>query len=358
MDVFAIANQFNIQLTIDRIEPFGNGHINDTFRVVNKEAAGPDYLLQKINHQVFPQVAAMMTNIRRVTEHVNAKSPGSTLELILTKAGKNYFHDLETGLYWRMFLFRKSLLSYEVAETEDQIYEGAKSFGRFMKDLSDFPAAELVPIIPNFHNIIKRLQALKNAIAADTVHRVGQVEALIQFVFSVEALMTKIERAGQRGELPLRVTHNDTKFNNVLLDKEGKGRCVIDLETVMAGYVHYDFGDGIRTTVTTVEEDEPDLEAIVIQLDRFAAFARGFLSETRTILTPKEIEYLPLSGALLAYLMGVRFLTDYLQGDIYYKIHFPTQNLQRAQAQLNLTQKLIEQQGPFTTIIKGILEYV
>ena len=293
----------------------------------------------------------MMLNIRRVTEHVNHRLPGSTLELIGTRAGRN-FHQDAAGNYWRVYRFRKELHSIDVAETPAQIYEGARAFGRFLFHLADFPAHTLHPTIPHFHDVIMRLQQLQEAVRQDPQGRVKEAQAEIDYSFQITEIMERIQKAGERGEIPLRVTHNDTKFNNVLLDEAGRGRCVIDLETVMPGYVHYDFGDGIRTTVTTAEEDEADLSKIIVDLERFQAFAQGFLEETRDILSPAELQYLPLAGPLLSYLMGIRFLADFLRGDSYYKIHFEGQNLQRARAQLQLTKNLLAQQEALQDILK------
>lgn len=336
---------------IQAAQPFGNGHINDTFRLINETAGQPDYLLQRINHQVFQEVGSMMSNIKRVTEHVNAKSSGSTLQLISTRSGADFHQDMQ-GFYWRVYVFRKDLHSIDVAETTTQIYEGAKAFGRFLFQLSDFPAHELFPTLPNFHNVITRLTTFQKVVQADAMNRSKEAASAIRYVLEIAKEMSAIQEAGEAGKIPLRATHNDTKFNNVLLDDEGKGRCVIDLETVMPGYVHFDFGDGVRTTVSTAAEDEVELANIQIDLERFRAFSQGYLEETRSILSPTEIDYLPLSGALLAYLMGVRFLTDFLDGDSYYKTHFPGQNLQRAHAQLDLTKKLLERLPDLKKIVQ------
>ena len=343
MNILEIVNSFRISGKVANVIPFGNGHINDTYRVCNGSSQEQDYLLQRINHQVFPQVKELMNNIQIVTEHINSKAPGTTLSLILTKEGKNYFQS-HPNQYWRMFVFHNDLISFDVAKTLDQIYEGGKAFGQFLFQLSDLPAQNLFPIIPNFHNVLFRIQNLKRAIELNSRNRKKQAKELINYALSVSNQLAIIEKLGKEGQIPLRVTHNDTKFNNLLLDNNGKGRCVIDLETVMPGYVHYDFGDGIRTTITTADEDESDLSLIQADLERFRAFAQGYLESTSSILTPIELQYLPLSGALLSYLMGIRFLTDFLQGDIYYKIKHPNHNFQRARAQLNLTQKIVDRQ--------------
>lgn len=354
MNINNLIEQFDLQGKVATAVPFGNGHINDTFHLCNHDAALPDYLLQRVNHLVFKPVAAMMENIRKVTEHVNEKAMGATLELIPTLEGKDFFKD-EKGNYWRVFIFRKELLAYDIAETPEQIYEGAKAFGRFLDALSDFPAAELFPTIPNFHNVITRLAAFDLALKADVKGRAKESKKEIGYVLRIAQEMCMIQHAGEAGKIPLRVTHNDTKFNNVLLDHDGKGRCVIDLDTVMPGYVHFDFGDGVRTTVSTAAEDEADLEKIAVDLDRFSAFAQGYLEVTHATLSPLEIEYLPLSAAMLAYLMGLRFLTDYLAGDVYYKIHFEQQNFQRAKAQLDLCQKILERKKDLSQVIQGLV---
>ncbi len=351
MEVSIINTVFKIEGHILSAIPFGNGHINDTFRLINQDNSKPDYLLQRINHLIFTEVEQMMLNICRVTEHINQKLPGSTLELIRTRKGKNFHRDT-VGNYWRIYRFRKELQSIDVAETPTQIYEGAKAFGRFLSHLADFPAHTLHDTIPHFHDVVIRLQQLQQAINKNEVGRVKEALPAIEYSWEIAEIMQRIQKAGERGEIPLRVTHNDTKFNNVLLDEAGRGRCVIDLETVMPGYVHFDFGDGIRTTVTTAAEDEADLEKITVDLDRFQAFAQGYLEETRDILSPAELQYLPLAGPLLAYLMGIRFLADFLRGDSYYKIHFAGQNLQRARAQLELTRKLLAQQQALQDILK------
>lgn len=353
LEVSSINTVFKIAGEVSHSTPFGNGHINDTFRLFNQDKSQPDYLLQRINHLVFKEVEQMMRNIKRVTEHVNQQLPGSTLELIPTRDGASYYQD-PNGNYWRIYLFRQELHSIDVAATPGQIYEGAKAFGRFLSHLADFPAHTLHYTIPHFHDVSVRLQQLKQAVDEDVVGRVQQALPAIEYSWSITAMMKRIQQAGERGEIPLRVTHNDTKFNNVLLDEAGRGRCVIDLETVMPGYVHFDFGDGIRTTVTTAAEDEADLAKVIVDLDRFQAFAQGYLEETRDILSPAELQYLPLAGPLLAYLMGIRFLADFLRGDSYYKIHFEGQNLQRAYAQLELTKNLLAQQEALQNILKKV----
>ncbi|MEM7367267.1 MAG: aminoglycoside phosphotransferase family protein [Bacteroidota bacterium] len=323
---------------------FGSGHINQTFRVSAAEG-GKEYLLQQINHHVFRDIEGMMRNIERVTrylrEEIRMPENQRTLELIPTKDGRSFLQ-AEDGTYWRMFVFLSELNAYDLVENLDQIYEGAKSFGIFLASLDAFPVDQLVDTIPDFHNVVFRLENLHSSVKEDRMGRAREVKKWLSFVESVIPDMSQIQEAGRHGLIPLRVTHNDTKFNNVLLNKEGKGICVIDLDTVMPGYVHYDFGDGVRTTISKAAEDEADLDKIEIDLGRYEAFANGYLEPTRDILSSTELELLPISGALFAYLMGIRFLTDFLSGDVYYKIHFEGQNLQRASAQLTLCRNILK----------------
>ncbi|WP_170110316.1 phosphotransferase enzyme family protein [Flavilitoribacter nigricans] len=342
LDIEQLLTHFEISGAIGNIQGFGSGHINDTFKITNASPGEPDYLLQRINHKVFPHVGPMMDNILRVTEHLKKKENPEyhSMTIVPTRTGDLFIRD-DNGSYWRVYIFLEKLVSYDVVETSEQIYEGGKAFGTFLRDLSDFPAETLFPTLPNFHHVPMRVRNLERAVKDDKAGRVLQANHLIRFALEVADEMCRIQALGDQHQLPLRVTHNDTKFNNVMLDRNGKGRCVIDLDTVMPGYVHFDFGDAVRTSVSSAPEDETDLEKIQVDLDRFEAFARGYLEPSRDILSPLELEYLPLSGAMLAYIMGIRFLTDFLMGDVYYKIHSPEHNLQRATAQLDLTQKIL-----------------
>ena len=349
MGIKSIIEKFELEGQVLSAKPFGSGHINDTFHIENADSKSPDYLLQRVNHEVFKDVPGMMDNIWQVTEHINKKnvtSPNSlhnqeTLELIKTHDGK-LFTKTDDGNYWRIFVFKKGLKSYDLVETPGQAYEGARAFGLFFNLLSDFPTDRLIDTIPNFHNIILRLQTLKQVVEKFPNGRAKQVEKDIKFVFEVSDQMCQIEKLKLKGEIPIRVTHNDTKFNNVLLSEQDKGICVIDLDTVMPGVVHYDFGDGIRTGTTTAAEDETDLSLVQFDIKKYEAFTAGYLDVTREILSPIEVEFIGLSGALFAYIMGVRFLTDYISNDVYYKISYPEQNLNRAQCQFQLTRRILE----------------
>lgn len=342
MNLKHLLPHFNIKGDIKQIIPFGNGHINDTYRLINENPLQEDYLLQRINHHIFKNVAGMMSNIWKVSTYLQNKNLATahhTLSLISTKKGQHFYQDKQ-GNYWRMYVFIKNMKAYDVADTPSQIYQGAFTFGNFLAQLHDFPIASLVATIPNFHNVQFRLRNFEQALKKDIKKRAKIAPVLTSYIFQVADEMYQIEKLGKAGKIPWRVTHNDTKFNNVLLDENGKGRVVVDLDTVMPGFVHYDFGDGIRTTASQAAEDATDLDTIQVDMERYEAFAQGYLDATQHILQPTEIQYLPLAGPLLAYLMGLRFLTDFLAGDVYYKIHFEGHNLQRAKAQLDLCQKL------------------
>ncbi|MGV3502849.1 MAG: phosphotransferase enzyme family protein [Adhaeribacter sp.] len=343
----SIIRQFSLQGTAAGISPHGSGHIHDTYRVKNADPGQPDYLLQRINHHVFKNVPALMENMKRVTAYLRGKvaaQPGGqpdkeVLTLVPTTAGQDYYQD-EAGNYWRVFLFLEDTRCYDLVETPEQAQEGGKAFGHFQALLADFPVDQLHDTIPDFHNIVSRLQLFREALERDPRGRVKEVTSEIAAIEDRAELMSMIYQLGQAGKLPLRITHNDTKFNNVLLDEHNRAQCVIDLDTVMPGYVAYDFGDAIRTTVNTAAEDEADTDKIQVNMDLFRGFTTGFLAETRGLLSDAEIDSLAMGVLLLPYIMAVRFLTDYIDGDHYYKIHFPGHNLQRARAQLTLVARL------------------
>ncbi len=352
-----IVDNFKIIGTINESHPYGSGHINDSYRLVNSDRTKSDYLLQRINQNVFRDVDLTMNNILKVTRHINANSENfrgsqQTLELIPTITGTNYHRDTK-GNYWRVYLFKKDLKSHDFVETSEQAYEGARAFGNFLKLLSDFPVSDIGYSIPDFHNIILRLETLKSVLGKGPTKRSIMAATDIKYIFSLSDEMSRIERLRISGNIPLRVTHNDTKFNNVLFDSQGKAVCVIDLDTVMPGVVHYDFGDGIRTATSTAGEDEKDLSLIDVDMAKYEAFTSGYLDATRDILTPGEIEYLPLSGALFPYMMGVRFLTDFLNGDKYFKTEFTDHNLQRSRSQLQMTRMMIKKFPEIDKIVKS-----
>jgi hypothetical protein len=354
-----IVSHFKIDGEAEYIKPHGSGHINDTYHVTNTNPVLPDYLLQRINSYIFKNIPLLISNIEIVTSHIKNKLKNiegafpdkQVLTLIRTKTDQPYFKDA-AGNYWRMYFFLKDTLSYDMVTTVKQANEGGKAFGTFQSLIADLNAELLDETIPDFHNIEMRLTNLKSALPAANESRVNDTVNEINFVSEREKSMCVLLELGRSGKLPRRITHNDTKFNNVLLDKNDRAQCVIDLDTVMPGYVAYDFGDAIRTIVNTAAEDEVDISMINVNVELFEAFTKGFLKETAGFLTNEEIHSLPMGALLLPYLMGVRFLTDYLEGDQYFKIRFPSHNLQRARAQFQLLKKLEDNYPKLKSIVQ------
>ena len=330
----AILRQFCLDAEPASCTPYGCGHINRTYLVAT--AGGRCYILQKINHHTFRDVAGLMENIELVTEHLRRKSPDprSVLTLIRTKDGKSYL-EADDG-YWRVFRFVEDSICLQQPESDADFYESAVGFGTFQQLLSDFPAEKLHETIPNFHNTPDRYRAFHETLTRDPMHRAAQVQPEIEFALARQAEMATLQNALDAGELPLRVTHNDTKLNNVLFDaKTRRALCIIDLDTVMPGSALYDYGDSIRFGAATAAEDEQELDKMEMSLERFRVFTRGYVRACPG-LTQKELELLPLGAKVMTMECGVRFLTDHIDGDNYFSIHREGQNLDRARTQFKL----------------------
>lgn len=357
-DLKNIFEQFKAEGTYLMGEPYGSGHIHDTFRIKTAEADRDDYILQRLNNKIFKNIPELQNNIERVTVHLKEKLsriPGANIKreclaLIPSSDGKSWLLD-NNGNYWRLYIFISDHRSYNIVDSTDKAYEGGKAIGRFQAMLADMPGGPLFETIPKFHDIENRLRILEEKIKEDPAGRVKELEYEIKEYLSRGEEMKTILRLGREGKIPLRITHNDTKFNNILLDENDKALCVIDLDTVMPGYVHYDFGDAIRTVTNTAAEDEKDLSKVEMNIDLFEAYAKGYLSETGKTLNSTEIEYLAFAPKLITYTIGVRFLTDYIDGDNYFKIHHPLHNLQRTRAQLKLVMSMERQYEEMKKII-------
>lgn len=349
---------FNTEGTYLKGEPYGNGHIHDTFRIITSEKDKDDYILQHLNNKVFRNIPELQQNIERVTVHLRDKIraiPGSNIKrecltLIPAKNGKSWIVD-ESGNYWRMYIFITDHRSYNIVDSPDKAFEGGKAIGRFQAMLSDLPGNPLFETIPFFHDIEKRLETFNKTVNEDPVGRKKNTGPEIDFVLRRAEEMKIILRLGKEGKIPVRITHNDTKFNNILLDKNDKALCVIDLDTVMPGFVHYDFGDAVRTAANIAAEDEKDLSQVKMDIQLFEAYAAGYLSETRNTLNAVEKDYLAFAPRLITYTIAVRFLTDYIDGDHYFKIHHEHHNLQRTRAQLKLIESMEEQYEEMKNII-------
>ena len=330
-----VLTHFALDGAVTLCERYGFGHINETYRVVTGNDAW--YILQKINHHVFRDVPALMENIAAVTGFLAGRvsDPRAAMRLVPAVDGKPYYMD-EAGEYWRVYVFIRDSICLQKAETAEDFYESAIAFGGFQQQMAEFPAETLHETIPNFHNTIDRYAKFKAAVAADKLGRAKDVQAEIDFLLAREEEMATLHTLRLSGELPLRVTHNDTKLNNVMLDaRTRKGLCVIDLDTVMPGLSLYDYGDSIRFGAATAAEDERDASLMHIDLDLFRIYTRGFLKACPG-LTEREIELLPLGAKTMTLECGMRFLTDYLEGDVYFAIHYPEHNLVRTHTQLAL----------------------
>ena len=341
--------------------PFGNGHINDTYLLTFevKRMGILKVILQKMNKNVFKNPVELMENILGVTSYLREKiikkggNPDrETLNVIPALDGKPYYQD-SFGDYWRSYIFITDASSYDQVENPDQFYQAAMAFGNFQNLLADYPADTLFETIEGFHDTKARFEVFKRAVETDIKSRAADVKKEIQFVLDHEDVACCFSNLQAKGEIPLRVTHNDTKLNNIMIDDEtGKGICVIDLDTVMPGLAAYDFGDSIRFGASTAAEDEKDLSKVSCDLHLFEVYVKGFIEGCGGALTDLEIETLPLGAILITFENGIRFLTDYLEGDHYFKIHREGHNLDRCRTQLTLVKDMQEKLPQMNEIIK------
>ena len=339
-------------------EPYGNGHINDTFVVV----ADRRYILQRMNTAIFKDTDGLMNNILGVTQHIRKKTAETggdekrcTIVVCPTLTGDKYFRD-STGGCWRLYEFTEGTVTRERVESPEDFYRCAKAFGEFQRKLADYPADTLSETIPNFHNTPWRYDNLMDAVHRDPCKRLGEVLNEVAFAKERERFCETLEKARAEGKLPLRVTHNDTKLNNILFDAEsGEAICIIDLDTVMPGYSVTDFGDSIRFGANTAAEDETDLSKVSLDLGLFRTYAEGFIKGCDGSLTETELELLPIGAMMMTLECGMRFLTDYLEGDVYFKIHRPKHNLERARDQFALVADMERKLPQMREIIESIV---
>jgi len=356
-DIQLISRQFQIPGEFVVAEPYGSGHINDTYCArYDQGGSQVRYIHQRINHNVFKNPVALMENVRRITGHLRQKLAGRpdasrrTLTLVASREGQPFHRD-EHGNYWRTYIFIEKARTYDAVQTPQQAFEAARAFGRFQQLLADLPGPRLHETIPDFHHTPKRFAALERAITVDACNRAAAASAEIQFALTHKAMTNVLIEA----QLPERITHNDTKFNNVMLDDAtGEGICVIDLDTTMPGLALSDFGDQVRTTTSPAREDERDLSKVVMQFPMFEALVRGYLSATREFLTPAEKQYLVFSGKLITFEIGLRFLTDYLSGDTYFKVHRDGHNLDRCRTQFKLVESIIQQEEKMHRLVEDL----
>lgn len=353
MELLSIAAAFDTEGGVLSCLPLGNGHINRTYTVI--ASSGRRYILQSLNPHVFRDVPALMRNIEAVTAHLKTKcgnDPRRVLTLEKTKDGRTYL-ETEDGEFFRMFDYVENSICLERAETAEDFFQSAAAFGEFQNQLSDFPADTLAETIPHFHDTPDRYRQFHEALQSDPLNRAKVCPAEIDFVLAREkdaGIMVDMLRDGQ---LPLRVTHNDTKLNNVMFDAvTRKPLCVIDLDTVMPGLAGNDFGDSIRFGASTAAEDERDLDKVHFSLPLFRAYSQGFLGACGKALTAQEIETLPLASRLMTLEVGLRFLTDYLKGDVYFSIDRENHNLDRCRTQFHLITEMEKKDADMRRVIR------
>lgn len=346
--------------SVKRMSVFDSGHINNTFHIVTESG---NYVIQQINHNVFKKPEHVMENIMNVTGHLKKKIAASggdpereTLSFIPTETGE-YYYKTSKGEYFRVYKFIDDARTYQIVEKPEHFYNAAKAFGKFQNMLNDFPADILHETIENFHHTPLRYTALEKAIKEDKMGRAKSVKKQIEFAMDRKKDAGIIVDAIAFGEIPVRVTHNDTKLNNVLMDKSGdKAICVIDLDTVMPGSMLYDFGDSIRFGTNPAAEDEADLSKVNMDMELYRQYTLGYLSELKDSITKRELELLPVSAKLMTLECGVRFLTDYLEGDTYFKTEYENQNLDRTGTQFKLVADMEKNMKDMENIVTEIMK--
>lgn len=361
----AIVEAFQLHGDFISAAPYGSGHINDTFVAKFNQSGRPmRYILQRVNENIFKQAEALMENVKRVTEHQMGKlleggvadASRRALTLVYTREGDYFYRDDEHNL-WRVYLFIEDATGHDQIKTAAQAEAAARAFGAFQQLLVDLPGGPLHETIPFFHNTQVRFENLVKAMEADSHNRAADVKAELDFALARAKDVGVLLDMQAAGEIPMQVTHNDTKLNNVLLDNlTGEGLCVIDLDTVMPGLALYDFGDMVRTATNSGAEDERDLSQITMRMPIFEALVRGYLSTAGAFLTPAEHELLPFAGKLMTLECGLRFLTDYLQGDIYFKTHREGHNVDRCRTQFKLVQSIEEQGEAMLEVVRATLK--
>ncbi|MBR2903571.1 MAG: aminoglycoside phosphotransferase family protein [Clostridia bacterium] len=363
LQIREVCNRFQLQGEYRHYEVINSGHINTTYKVYYfRDNEIKDYILQRVNTYVFKQPVEMMDNISSVTEYIRAKIKAtgiSAKRYVLhysTTADGKYYTILPDGGFWRCCRFIDDSVSFLKPNNVKIVEESGKAFGEFEAYLADYPVENLNIVIPHFHNTVMRYETFKKAIVDNLSGRANEVDGEIQEYLGLEEIATRLYRMQRAGTLPLRVTHNDTKTSNVLFDRDTlEHLSVIDLDTVMPGLVACDFGDAIRVAASTGEEDEKNLAAVALDAEKYEAFTKGFVSQVGSLLTEAEKKTLALGAVAMTVECGMRFLTDYLDGDKYFKIHYPDQNLVRARCHLVLAKDMIQRLDEMQAIVEKYL---
>ena len=348
-----ISKQFQIYGEIKHAETFKIGHINETYSATyDQGGTRVRYIHQKINKSVFKHPPTVMNNVMRVTTHIRKKLEAQqadditrrSLVVIPTRDGHSFYQNGD-GEYWRTFVFVEGVQTFEAVQSPQQAFEAGRAFGEFQLHLVDLPEGRLLETIPDFHHTRKRFEAFQQAVQEDHFNRAKDAQKEIEHARNLEPMVDVILQAMEKGKIPERVTHNDTKFNNVMLDaKTGVAKCVVDLDTVMPGCALYDFGDMIRTTTSPTMEDERELSKVRMQMPMFRKLAEGYLSTAGDFLSKAEKSLIAFSGKLITFEIGLRFLTDFLSGDTYFRIHRPDHNLDRCRTQFKLVESIQRQE--------------
>lgn len=353
-----VVQAFAVKGTFKKAVPYGTGHINDTYLVSLADGRHiVPYILQRINHNIFKNPPLLMENIVRVTSHIRKKLSGreidrKALTVIPTRDNAYFLHD-DRGNFWRMYIFISNAGTYDICATPRQAYETAFAFGHFQSHLADLPGGRLHDTIPWFHHTPRRFKTLEKAIAKDQHNRCHKSKHDIAFCLKHKSLASSLTDLLENGKIPERISHNDSKINNVMMDRAtGRGICVIDLDTVMSGCSLYDFGDMVRTAARTMDEDERDLGKVILNIRFFESLARGYLKSARAFLTPLEVENMVVAGKVITFTIGIRFLADHFMGDVYFKIHRPGHNLDRARVQFKLLKSIEEQEEKMRKIVR------
>jgi hypothetical protein len=365
-DLKPIVKHFCIEGELTEIRALLRGHINDTYVLTTKKNKYiVRYILQRINHTVFKDPPSVMKNIIRLTEHIQSRMQridpllASRQLTVISTVDNTCFHEDAEGGYWRVYNFIEDAVAYDTVDSSDLAYEAARMFGWFQKMLVDLPAPALHESICDFHNTPKRFKTFKRVLKEDTCNRAKNAKPEIEFIFDNASICDVLLNLAGKGKIPVRITHNDTKVNNVMLDKNtNKGVCVIDLDTVMPGLSIYDFGDMIRTGATFADEDECDLSKVAIDLPMFEVFVRGFAEQSSHFLTSTEKEHLGFAAKLITFEQLIRFLTDYLAGDIYYKVHRNDHNLDRSRTQMKLVRSIVAREEAMNEVIERIFQQI
>jgi hypothetical protein len=345
-----VFRQFDDLTEIVSYKELASGHINDTYLI--KTSSNESFILQRINQGVFKDVPGLINNKVAISEHIQEKffhllkgeMNREVLTFVTTKTKALFYYE-KNGGYWNMMVYIADSITYETVKSEEIAFEGGKLIGEFLNLTNDFDASRLIEVIPKFHDMSFRFSQFKESLEHASKERIDLATPYIDLVWGLKDEMHILQGLKESGEIKGRVTHNDTKISNVLFDKNNKGLCVIDTDTVMLGIVHYDFGDAIRTICNTTAEDEKNLELVSFNLAYYKAYVKGFLKEMSLSLSPIELKHLPLGAKTMIFIMALRFLTDFLNSDIYYKTAYPNHNLDRSKNQFKLIKSLSEQYG-------------